>query len=105
MKFTDFLAGNIPQLHEDAPPSTAPNNESTVVQTQYYDANHQPVHIYVKADVTHTGNKVTRIQPSVVKWNGKIVPYDRFLQAIPELNNEALFEPMDHLDAWSAWIT
>jgi hypothetical protein len=103
MKFTEYLSGDLPQVQE----STAvkpPTEHTTVVQTQYYDADHQPATIYVKVNFTQSNGTVGRVQPQVVKWNGKIVPYDRFLQAIPELDNEALFEPADHLDTWSMWI-
>ena len=103
MRFKTFLT----EVYE--PESAAPSvsravSTTRILSTSFYDGQHQLQPIQVETEVTHDGDRVVKVRPLRVKYNGKLVRYEQFLQAIPNQNNQALFNPDEHIDTWSVWI-
>lgn len=104
MKFTEFLDEGFDPTDHPVTNESPASQRKVVVSTVFYDAGEQPRDIQVEAQVSHDGTKYTTIQPTRVKFNGKLVKYSQFLQAIPTNHNQALHDPEEHLDVWSSWI-
>ena len=103
MKFTDFLNEG---YQPEEPPTVASHARryTKIVPTTFYDADSLQHKIFVEVEVRVQDEKVLSVSPTRVKYDGRLVKYVQFLQAIPENNNQALHDPNEHLDVWSAWL-
>jgi hypothetical protein len=103
VRFKTFLT----EVYEPEPAAQGVSRATMTTQilsTSFYDGQHQLQPIQVEAELTYDGDRVVKVRPLRVKYNGKLVRYEQFLQAIPTQNNQALFNPDEHIDTWSAWI-
>lgn len=102
------------------PPTGHPNDPRTpeyhaqtfedhvVVDTVYYDQNSQEhpikIKVEVEAEADDNGRHMTwaigRFTPIAVKLGEKTVPWEQFIRAIPETDNEMFFDTQKYMGEW-----
>jgi hypothetical protein len=103
MKFADFLQeGYVVSTPPELPPST--QHYTSIVSTSFRDAVGDQHQIQVETVIYNRGGQITSIHPTRVKHNGRLVEYAQFLYAIPDVGNQALHNPDEHIPEWSSWL-
>jgi hypothetical protein len=129
MKIRDLLEWeNMPGPGDEAtwgPPTGHPNDPRTpeyhpetfeddvVVQSVYYDANTKEIPIEIKVSVEAEASEGYRgmqwdigsFQPTAVKIGDKTVPWDAFVKAIPQTDNEMYFDTKHYQGEWHEMLT